>query len=107
MGPSDLRKLPDIGEILAAISSAVQVYGHLPGRGDFVNDVIDDAARQQIALGAVLPGNPHGSINKAKSSGNRFEFGIGRDEGIEGRIRSGDAERMGRSIRRSRLCAGD
>ena len=57
MGASYLGKLADIGEILSAISGLIQEYRHLAGRGHLVDDVVDDAAGQQIAFGR-RPGQP-------------------------------------------------
>ncbi len=91
---SDLRKLANVGEILAAVAGTVQEYRDAASRGHFVDDVVDDAARQQIPLGAILACNPDRSIDEAKACGNGPQLGSGRDEGIERRIGPRNAERV-------------
>ena len=92
MGASYLGELAGVREVLAAVSSPVEEYRHLAGGCYFVDDVVDDAAGQQIAWGAVALPHPDRAVDKTKARGNGLQFRIRRDEGIQCWIRSGDAE---------------
>src|SRR5262249_18217630 len=62
-----LRELADVGEVLAAVSGFIQEYRHFAGRRHPVNDVVDDAAGEQIALGAIPACNPDRPVDETES----------------------------------------
>src|SRR5258708_13871576 len=86
MGASYRGELTNIGEVLAAVSGLIEEYRHLASRGHLVDDVVDDAAGQQVALGAVPARHPDRSIDEPESRGNSPQLRIGRDKGVQCRI---------------------
>src|SRR6185437_8292784 len=49
----DVRELSDVGEVSSGVSGFIEEYRYVALGGHLVNDVAEDAHRQQITRGAV------------------------------------------------------
>ena len=86
------RLCAGVAHVRAGIAGLLHEHRHFVVRRDFVDDVVEQAADEQVA--GVAFAHPDGAFVQAEAARDELGFGIARDDRVERRVRARDAERL-------------